>query len=186
VTVEQMRLLLGLGPEVSDADVIAAYAAYLAANPPQYVDPTPADVKMDFAVFADVPDAAVQRRIDRTASWVDQSWMAGDFTWAKELLTAHFLTEDGLGAGTGAEMNALGLSGVSRLKSGTLDVTFSAASDGGGAGDSPLLSTSYGRRFYALLRKNRGGVVSVSGGGCGIADQATDTPWAWRTAGWGL
>jgi hypothetical protein len=185
VTVEQMRLLLGLGPEVSDADVIAAYAAYLAANPPQYVDPTPADVKADFAIFADVPDAAVQRRIDRTASWVDQSWMAGDFTWAKELLAAHFLTEDGLGAGTGAEMNALGLSGVSRLKSGTLDVTF-AATDGGGAGDSPLLSTSYGRRFYALLRKNRGGVVSVSGGGCGIADQATDTPWAYRTGGFGL
>jgi hypothetical protein len=151
-----------------------------------YTEPTPADVKADFAVFADVPDAAIQRRIDRTAGWVDTTWLEFDYTWAKELLTAHFLTEDGLGAGTGAEMNALGLSGVTRLKSGTLDVTFADAAQSGNPSDSPLLSTSYGRRFYVLLRKNRGGVVSVSGGGCGSADQATDYPWAYRAGGWGL
>lgn len=149
-----------------------------------YLVPTPDDVRADFPAFANVDDAAIQRRIDRTSATVDESWLEADYTYARSLLTAHFLTEDGFGAGTDAELSALGLSGVSRLKSGSLDVSFKEASvaDSGGAWD----GTSYGRRFAALLRRNKGGpLIAVGGGGC-IGSQATDVPWAWRTAGFGL
>lgn len=149
-----------------------------------YLAPTPADIKADFPPFAAVADNVIQRRIDRTASRVDESWGEADYTWARELLTAHYLVEDGFGAGTDAEMAGLGLSGVSRLKSASLDVTFredSSANDGSEFG-----GTSYGRRFQALMNRLFAGPRTTGGvGGC-IAGAATDVPWAWRTNGWGL
>jgi len=148
-----------------------------------YILPTPADIKLDFPVFADVSDEVIQRRIDRTAIWIDESWLESDFTYAGELVVAHYLTEDGFGKGTDAEMAALGLSGVSRLKSGTLDVTFQASAS---QGDGDFMSTKYGREFWGLLRKNRGGPRIAHGGGCGIGPQSTDMPYAWRTNGFGL
>lgn len=152
-----------------------------------YTNPTPADIKADFPVFSSVDDAVIQRRIDRTPMFVDESWLESDYNWAKSLLTAHFLTEDGFGTGTDAELSAQGLSNVSRLKSGTLDVTFKSAADSGDSDvPEPWGSTSYGRRFWALMRKNKGGPRIAVGGGCGIAGAATDVPWAWRTNGWGM
>jgi len=149
-----------------------------------YLAPTPADVRADFPAFAAVDDAVIQRRIDRTAATVDQSWLEADYTFARSLLAAHFLTEDGIGGGTDAEIAALGLSGVSRLKSGSLDVSF--ASDSGAAGGGAWDSTSYGRRFAAILRRNKGGpLIAVGAGGC-IGSAATDVPWAWATNGWGM
>lgn len=149
-----------------------------------YATPTPADIKADFPAFANADDAVIQRRIDRTASSVDESWSEADYAYARSLLTAHYLVLDGIGQGTDAELAGLGLSGVSRLKSGSLDVSFSDTTSGVQLGGYD--STSYGRRFLALLRRNRGGPL-ITGNGCvGIADAATDVPWAWRTAGWGL
>lgn len=148
-----------------------------------YIDPTPADIKADFPQFAAVDDAVIQRVIDRNVQWVDESWFETDYTWARELLTAHFLTLSGQGTGQDAET---AVSGVSRFKSGTLDVTFTSAADTAGDAPAPWNGTRYGIEFYYLLRKNKGGPRVVGGGCGGIAGQATDVPWAWRTAGFGL
>lgn len=155
---------------------------------PDYADPAPADIKADFPAFAAVDDAAIQRRIDRTPIWVDDSWLSSDYTWSKELLVAYWLTKDGFGTGTSAELAAQGLSGVSRLKSGTLDVTFASSSDAGdGDTPSPWNENRYGIEFYIMLRKNKSGPLTTGGCGCGIAGAATDMPWAWATApGFGL
>jgi hypothetical protein len=148
-----------------------------------YIVPTPDDVRSDFPVFASVDDAVIQRRIDRTESTVDESWMESDYTYARSLLAAHYLTEDGVGGGTDAEIAALGLSGVSRLKSGTLDVTFANTnSTGDGAWD----NTSYGRRFASILRRNKGGPLIAGADGVGLSGAATDVPWAWKWGGFGL
>lgn len=149
-----------------------------------YTLPTPADIKLDFPVFAAVDDAVIQRMIDlRIPMWVDESWLESDYTYAGELVVAHYLTLAGLGTGTDAEIAGQGLSGVTRLKSGTLDVTFSdSASTSTGEFD----GTRYGQQFAALLRKNRGGPRIAVGGGCGVASAATDLPWAWRYNGWGM
>ena len=152
-----------------------------------YIDPTPTDVKLDFPQFACVDNAVIQRRIDRTPMFVDETWLESDYTYAKELLTAYWLTDEGFGGGTDAEMASLGLSGVSRLKSGALDVTFKTGADASSGGiPAPWDANSFGRRFYALLRKNRGGVVTAAGGGCGYGAQATDLPFAWAYNGRGL
>lgn len=149
-----------------------------------YIDPTPADVKADFPAFAGVDDLAIQRRIDRTSMWVDTSWLESDYNYAKSLLTAHYLLSDGFGATGDADIAAYRASGVSRLKSGTLDVTF--ASESVDTSGSEFDATEYGRRFYALLLKNKSGVLTTGGSvGC-IDGAATDVPWAWRTAGFGL
>lgn len=142
--------------------------------------PTPADIKADFPVFAGVDDAVIQRRIDRTASWVDDSWGA-DEEYAKSLLTAHYLVLDGLGGGD-AEITAYREAGVTKLKSGTLDVTFSEVASGGSEFD----ETGFGRRFYALLRKVKSGPLTTGGTlGC-YSPAATDYPFAWAYNGFAL
>lgn len=142
------------------------------------VDPTPADVKADFPEFANVDDAVIQRRIDRTASRVDASWGA-DYAYAKSLLTAHYLAEDGFDGGD-AEIAGYRAAGVTRLKSGTLDVTFAGDTASGG---SEFDTTSYGRRFYALMARLFGGPLTTGGGCDGYAAQATDLPFAWAWNG---
>lgn len=172
MTVDQMRVLLGLGPDVPDAEVVALYAEYLAGQPSRYVVPTPADIRLDFAVFATVGDEVIQRRIDRTAATVDESWMVADYTYARALLTAHFLTEDGIGGSSDAEISALRDAGVSTFKSGALSVSFASDTDNGAAGS--WESTAYGRRFMGLLRRNKGGMLTTGGVDGGIAGAATD------------
>lgn len=147
-----------------------------------FVEPTPADIKLDFPAFAAVDDTIIQRRIDRTAIYVDQYWLETDYTWAKELLTAHWLQTEGLG--TSGQAATFAANGVTRFKSGDLDV---ALSDTAGANAGEFSGSVYGRQFAALLRKNKGGpYVASAGGNCGIADHATDAPWAWRYRGYGL
>lgn len=150
-----------------------------------YVAPTVADIKTHFPQFAAVSDAVIQYDIDLTTSVVDESWFETDYTRARELLTAHYLTLDGQGTSTDAEMAGQGLSGVTRLKSASLDVSFSASAADTNSG-SEYDTTSFGRRFLTLLRKNKGGPRIAAGGhGC-VAGQATDMPWAYRTGGFGL
>ncbi len=129
-------------------------------------------------------DTAIQRRIDRTSVWIDASWLEGDYSYVKSLLTAHYLTVDGFGSTGDAEIAAYRANGVSRLKSGTLDVTFTASEAKGGG--SEFDATEYGARFLSLLRKNKSGPLTTGGGGHCIAGAATDVPWAWATNGWGL
>lgn len=149
-----------------------------------YVDPTPADVKADFPAFASVDDAVVARRILRTASWVDASWLETDYNYAKSLLTAHYLETDGLSSSGDAEIAAYRASGVSRLKSGTLDVTFTTSD--AAAGGSEFDATAYGQRFYSLLVKNKSGVLTTGGGDRCHSPAATDYPFAYAYGGFAL
>lgn len=151
-----------------------------------YTDPTPADIKADFAAFSAVDDAAIQRRIDRTGSYVDDSWMVSDYTYAKELLTAHYLTLDGLGSGTDAELASLGLSGITQLRSASLTVAFSDRAAAAVAAGGEFDETSFGRRFKSLLIKNKSGPLTTGGCDGGIAGAATDLPWAYALGGFGL
>ncbi|QDC37097.1 DUF4054 domain-containing protein [Sphingobium fuliginis] len=77
--------------------------------------------------------------------------------------TAHYLTQQGIGTGTEAQMAAQGASGFKRLKSGTLEIE---------RGDSPAAAnmgdwgtTSYGQQLYPMLKACVGG-PRVSGTGC--------------------
>jgi hypothetical protein len=125
--------------------------------------PTPADVKARFPAFAAVPDAAIQGALDEAALQVDETWVSeADFRLGRMLLAAHILTLDGLGTGAEAEAAGAGASGFKRMKSGQLELErFTAADSGAGSGDGLLGTTSYGRRFLDLLKRNFPAVLVV-------------------------
>lgn len=125
-----------------------------------YVRPTPEQLQAKYPTFASVPAPTIQLYLDDAP--VDESWTERDYANAIMLWTAHTMTLNGIGAD---EIGQAGAAGLSRLKSGTLDVSFkdsSSDSDGGYGG------TNFGRQFYALLRVNKGGprVIRAAGAGC--------------------
>lgn len=129
-----------------------------------YIAPAPADLKGMLPDFAAVPDATVQSWLTRAGRDVDQSWTEGDYAYAIVLLAAHFMTQNGIGAG------ASGLpDGVTDFRSGSFSVAIDRevvkVSAAGGYG-----ATRYGRQFAQLLAKNRGGSRTTAGGALPIAD----------------
>lgn len=147
-----------------------------------FTNPTPADIKLDFVAFAAVDDVVIQRRIDRALMYVDETWLETDFTWAKELLTVHWLKKAGYPSGSSDELSGMVSKGLSRLKSADLDITVSSkVVDASISGE--FSSTSEGQEFYRLLRKNKGGAYVAAGSSGCIGPQSTDMPFAWSFNG---
>ncbi len=138
-----------------------------------YVAPTPADLKAMIPAFASVDNATIQIYLDRAARMVDESWFEGDFTTARILLAAHYMV--GMGITGTDEIAGYAAAGVSRLKSGTLDVSFKDNA-GGGIDYGAYGSTAYGRQFWMLLKQNRGGPRVVVGSGACRSGWAKDWP----------
>lgn len=133
-----------------------------------YTTPTAAQLKTKYPAFASVPDETIDAWIADAP--VDESWFEGDYQAAIMAWTAHQLVSGGIGGG---DVAVAGAAGISRLKSGTLDVSFADGSSSAGSG---YLSTSYGRSWLELLRRNKGGPrVAVSAGGC-VSGWAKDWP----------
>jgi hypothetical protein len=128
-----------------------------------YVAPTPAEFKEAFPSFADVPDEAVQFALDEASLYVDDCWIEDFRRPAVMLYAAHALTLQGLGTGAEAQAAAAGASDMRRIKSGSFELERASSTSTGGAGaiPDPWGLTSYGRRFYALLKRNRGGPLVV-------------------------
>lgn len=136
---------------------------------PPYGKPTLANFKSKYPAFANVPDATIQMYLDDAP--VDDTWLERDYAKAIMLWAAHTMTANGIGAD---EIGQAAAAGLSRLKSGTLDVSFKdggSSSDAGGFG-----GTAYGRQFYALLRANRGGPRVIGGAGYCQSGYAKDVP----------
>lgn len=114
-----------------------------------------------FPAFAGVTDATLQFWIGRASGLIDASWSAHDRAFAGYLLAAHYMTLNGLGAGTEAEMANNGATGMTKLKSGAFEVSFS---ENAGASKSAYSGTKYGLQFYEILRRNKAGPL-VTGGG---------------------
>jgi Protein of unknown function (DUF4054) len=142
-----------------------------------YVVPTANDLQAKYPAFADVADATIDLYI--ADAQVDTSWLEADYATAIMLWAAWAMTN--VGIGTGGEVAGYIGSGVSRLKSGTLDVSFSDSA----ASLSGYETNIYGRQFLALLRKNKGGPRVVRGNACangwgptGVLNYGGIVPWA--------
>lgn len=141
-----------------------------------YVIPTADQLQAKFPAFAAVPDATIDLYI--ADAQVDESWFEDDYQTAIMLWAAWAMTDFGIG--TGGEISGYVGSGVSRLKSGTLDVSFSDKASAA----SGYATNVYGRAFYDLLRKNKGGprVIRSAVGDCGwgplgILNDGGIVPW---------
>ena len=131
-----------------------------------YTAPSPDDLQARYPAFADVADETVQVWLTDAERFVDESWAETDYAPAIMAHAAHQMTLLGLGAqtATGAIPG-----GVTRFKSGAMDVTISEASASLSARGG-YSSTVYGREFLILLRRNHAGPRVVATGvaaGCG-------------------
>jgi hypothetical protein len=118
-----------------------------------YTAPTPADLRARYPAFADVQDATVQYWLTDAERFVDETWIEGDYAPA---LMAHAAWQMSLrGLGVTSAVEGFG-AGVTRFKSGDMDVTISdkvagAAASGG------VAAGLYEAEFVALRRRNFGG-----------------------------
>lgn len=128
-----------------------------------YVVPTSSDLKARYPAFAAVDDGTITYWITDAQRFVDESWSEGDYGPAMLSLAAHNMTLSGLGADAAAALAAIP-AGVSRFKSGTLEVALTdAAANARMTGD--FTASKYGQEYQLLLRRNRGGPV-VADTGC--------------------
>ena len=124
-----------------------------------YTTPNATDLKTYLPAFTDTPDATIDMYI--AGAQVDTSWLEADYQPAVMLWAAWAMTDAGIGSG--GELASARQNGVSRLKSGSLDVSFTDSASNAGGYD----TNAYGRRFMSLYRKNKAGPRVIRGGvGC--------------------
>jgi hypothetical protein len=119
-----------------------------------YAKPLPGHLVARFPAFAGVDPSTIQYWLSDAERFVGNSWGQGDYAAGLMALAAHNMALAGYGTG-GAALADLP-AGVSRFKSGELDVTLTdqAANARMGGG---LDSTRYGQEYLMLLGANRGG-----------------------------
>lgn len=126
-----------------------------------YTVPTYADFITRFPIFNDVatyPQAVVEALIVEATNTIDTSWREVDYTPAILYLTAHLLALDNSSEGDAVDIG--GPQNVSAESFAGMSVAYSdTAATPGSAAASSYGQTSYGRRYYELLRKNKPPVV---------------------------
>lgn len=121
--------------------------------------PLPADLKLRYPAFAAVDDATVQYWLTDAERFVDTTWPEGDYAPALMAVAAHNMALSGLGAiGAGALP-----AGVTRFKSGAMDVTISEAAASAQA-KGGWAATRYGLEFQTLQRRSFAGPRVVAAG----------------------
>lgn len=88
--------------------------------------------------------------------------LADDADLAAMRLTAHYLTQQGIGTGADAEMAAQGASGFKRIKSGSIDLERADGATDAAMGD--YGTTGYGQQVYPMLKACLGGPSVTSTG----------------------
>lgn len=114
-----------------------------------YTQATAADLKTQLTRFAEVDDTTVEFWLTRARRGVDDSWCEDDRAFGEVLLAAHYMTQEGLGAGAEAQLAADCLAGIKSIRSGQLSIDRGT----GGLADETagtIGSTTYGQRFLAL------------------------------------
>lgn len=162
------RITTAGGRVMEQAVLIGVASSVPSPAPSGYVRPTPADLIAKYPAFAAVPPATIQAYLNDAP--VDDTWLERDFATAIMLWAAHTMMANGIGAD---ELGIAGAAGLSRLKSGTLDVSFKESSS---QGSGEYGGTAYGRQFYALLRANKGGPRVIGGAGYCQSGWAKDVP----------
>lgn len=123
-----------------------------------YTAPPPATLKLRYPAFSAVPDATVQYWLTDAQRFVDQSWSEVDYAPAIMAAAAHGMTVEGIGVAASSIP-----AGVTRFRSGSMDVAFSEAAATASV-EGGWKATRYGLEYLALLARNRGGARVVGGG----------------------
>jgi hypothetical protein len=120
-----------------------------------YMKPSTGHLIARYPAFADVPGSTIAYWLTDAERYVTDAWTERDYAAGLMALAAHNMTLAGLGTDAAAISGIP--TGITRMKSGSLELGFTdAAANGRMGGD--LLSTRYGAEYRALLIRNRGGV----------------------------
>lgn len=130
-----------------------------------YTPPDKATFIAVFPPFAAVSDEAYTFWSARAGRIIDplQGCLSADAELAAMLITAHLLTQQGIGTGAEGQMAAEGASGFKRIKSGSIDLE--RADSAGSSDKGEWGTTSYGVQVYPMLKACTGG-PRVTGTGC--------------------
>jgi hypothetical protein len=116
-----------------------------------------------FPQFGNVGVDVVQAALDEASGVVGDTWVESDILPAQLLYAAHSLVIDGHGSGAEAQAALAGMTMFQSMSSGGLSLTREAGK--GSVADGGVLSTtSYGRRFQQIQRRNFGGPVVATDG----------------------
>lgn len=119
-----------------------------------YTAPTPATLKTRYPAFVGVDDTVIEYWLDDALRFVTDSWIETDRAVAMMAYAAHEMAAAGLEKAPAGSVQVL--PGVTRFKTGTMDVAFSdAAASQAASGD--FASTRYGKEYVALRRRSNGG-----------------------------
>ena len=128
-----------------------------------YEIPTAADLIARYPAFAAVAVATIDVHIaDAAASSVDESWFEADYALAISAKAAHEMAL--LGLGDHGEAAGYAAAGVTSVKSGNFQASFSAEKVKAASGGK-LDATPYGQTYKRLLHRNKGGPRVVALGG---------------------
>jgi hypothetical protein len=142
-----------------DDDVITLAVSsheYEALELTGYAKPLPPHLKARYAAFAAVDAGVIQYWLTDVERSVTNAWSQGDYATGLMALAAHNMALAGYG--TDAASLAGVPAGITRMKSGSLELGFTEAAANARATGS-LESTRYGQEYAALLARNRGGPI---------------------------
>lgn len=127
-----------------------------------YTLPTAAQFKARFPAFADdYQDSYVDLVLLEASASVDQSWVEADYQPAIMYLAAHLIATDASGASSeGGEIDEGG-EGIASESFGPLSVSYFREGSSASKSTSGYEATEYGRRFLALLKRNKPAIVAI-------------------------
>lgn len=126
-----------------------------------YTAPTREEFLARFPIFADKDEAVVDACLLEATNTVDTSWREVDYAPAIMYLAAHLLAVDNSAEGESVSVGGGG-GAIASESFGGMSISY----DGGGAAadaaaKSQWGSTEYGRRFYAMVKRNKPGPVTI-------------------------
>ncbi len=145
-----------------------------------YTIPTVSDLNERYPSFLAVDDLTIQLAIDDATRMVDTSWTEGDYATAIILYACHLMALDGLGTSPDAQANTGQAANFQTIRSGQLTLTRGSSASSGEIGSEGWYnSTRFGRRFWMLLKQNRGGARVAVSNVAGYHPAAFDWPYPW-------
>lgn len=120
--------------------------------------PTPAEFKTRFPVFTDREDAFVSMLLIEAGTYVGSDWRAQDQKIATMYMAAHLIATDN--SDEDGEVDT-GLEEIASESFGVLSIGYRAKAEALHSNLSGFNSTSYGRRYLGLLRRNKPAIMVV-------------------------
>lgn len=126
-----------------------------------YDKPTVDQFIARFPIFNDDDPAIISALIDEATNTIDTDWVETDYQPAIMYLTAHLIATDNSEEGEDVEFGSPGGGGIVSESFNGMSVSYSQKVLPESELSNLYASTEYGRRYLALLRRNKPAIVAI-------------------------